>query len=215
MSQFFKLLPFLASCMAYFILWLPEPSIGGTILKCLPTLCLKLFVATNSYSAGAWTPYTRRIFQGLLLSAVGDACLVWPNTFLAGLAAFAGCHACYILAFGLRPLRPLTLLAVGGAVAAAYTFLLLPCLKGLYVWAAAAYTGLLGVMAWRALARRARWPAAAAGSLFFVASDLFVGLDKFCSNVAHARALIMSTYYTAQLLITFSAASQRTSRKES
>lgn len=58
----------------------PQPSWPEALLKCLPVLCLVLFLGTVP-SSGVCT----QLLQGALLcSAMGDACLVWPETFLHG-----------------------------------------------------------------------------------------------------------------------------------
>ncbi|XP_062992953.1 lysoplasmalogenase TMEM86B [Elgaria multicarinata webbii] len=216
-SQFLKLLPFLASSIGYFILSPQEPSLLGAVVKCLPVLSLAFYVAGESRSAGvgAWTPYAQRIFSGLLLSVVGDACLVWPQLFIPGMLAFAGCHISYILAFGLRPFNPLVYLVVAAFMVSDYTLLQLPCLKGFYVVAVAIYSSLLGVMAWRALSRPNGQLSASVGSVFFIVSDTFVGLDTFCHSVRHPHLISMSTYYIAQGLIARSVASDISSKKES
>lgn len=56
-----------------------------------------------------------------------------------------------------------------------------------------------------------RWTelAAGGGALLFILSDLTIALNKFCFPVPYSRALIMSTYYAAQMLIALSAVESR------
>uniref|UniRef100_A0A8D0B8W0 lysoplasmalogenase n=1 Tax=Salvator merianae TaxID=96440 RepID=A0A8D0B8W0_SALMN len=211
----FKLLPFLVFCAFYFFLWLPESDVKSAVIKCLPVLSLAFFVAAHSHSVGFWTTQAKRIFQGLLFSAVGDICLVWPDLFLPGMAAFGMCFICYTSAFGWRPFRPLTLLAVLGSASAAYILLVLPCLSGMHIYATATYTVLISIMAWRALSRQERQLNAAVGSVFFMVSDLLVGFNHFCEPLPFVRLLTMATYFIAQLLIALSVASQRVYHKQS
>ncbi|XP_062813197.1 lysoplasmalogenase TMEM86B-like [Anolis carolinensis] len=260
-SLLIKLVPFLISCIACFTLNLPEPSISATIVKGLPSLSLAFFVAIQPHAAEAWTSYAKAIFQGLLLSAVGDACLVWPQLFFLGLigannsmgkelmclqvtsqfmmtprmfpskpssvltyflsfspagrAAFAMCHTSYILAFGLIPFRPFIFVMALGFVFVPYAYLVEPCLEGFSRWAETASKVPLSIMTWRALSHPGRRLRTSVGSLLFVASDLFFGIETFCSFLPHSRFLIMSTYYTAQGLFALTVASQRVSKKDS
>nr|XP_016852200.1 PREDICTED: lysoplasmalogenase-like [Anolis carolinensis] len=214
-SLLIKLVPFLISCIACFTLNLPEPSISATIVKGLPSLSLAFFVAIQPHAAEAWTSYAKAIFQGLLLSAVGDACLVWPQLFFLGRAAFAMCHTSYILAFGLIPFRPFIFVMALGFVFVPYAYLVEPCLEGFSRWAETASKVPLSIMTWRALSHPGRRLRTSVGSLLFVASDLFFGIETFCSFLPHSRFLIMSTYYTAQGLFALTVASQRVSKKDS
>ncbi|XP_034279124.1 lysoplasmalogenase TMEM86B [Pantherophis guttatus] len=211
-TMLLRLLPFLVSCTIYFIILLPEPSLKSTVVKCFPTFSLAFFVATQSKNGGVFKPYSRWIFHGLLFACVGDACLVWPEFFLAGMGAFAICHICYIAAFSRAPLQPLTFLVIQGLVAVNYVVILLPCLSGFYTWAVLFYSGLLGVMTWRALSCSKRL--ASAGSLVFIVSDMLVAHDKFCTPHPLARVLYMSSYYLAQTLIALSVDSPKFSSKE-
>lgn len=128
------------------------------------------------------------------------------------MGAFAICHICYIAAFGLTPLQPLIFLVIEGLGAVGYVVILLPCLSGFYVWAVLFYSGLLGIMAWRALS--CSKGLASVGSLIFLVSDLLVGYDKFCTSHPLTRILYMSTYYLAQTLIALSVDSPKFSPKE-
>lgn len=148
---------------------------------------------------------------GLALSALGDALLVWPQHFVAGMAAFAAAHLAYISAFGWGASWPLA----GAACYAAtgyFLTLLAPPAGGLRLLVPL-YGLLLATMAWRALARAragrgapsAPAFAAAAGALLFLLSDALLGYSLFGGAVPHRRLAVMSTYYVGQLGIALSA----------
>ncbi|KAG6448483.1 hypothetical protein O3G_MSEX005518 [Manduca sexta] len=178
--------------------WDPSPT--AVAAKCAPILCLLLVVILHQGSLGyekGW--YARRIAAGLILSALGDALLVWPQHFIAGMAAFAGAHVAYIAAFGFYPLKPL--LAPICYVACAYYMTLLSPPEGLKVLVPV-YGMLLTTMAWRGVARGR---AAAAGALLFLISDAILGYSLFGGPLQYRQVLVMSTYYLGQLGIALSA----------
>ncbi|XP_032704589.1 lysoplasmalogenase isoform X2 [Lontra canadensis] len=194
-----RLSPFFVTCAAYFLLWIPQdqPSWVGALVKCLPVLCL----AASLQGAPRGTGY-RVLLQGALLcSAVGDACLIWPDAFLSGVAAFTVAHLLYLWAFGLTPLRPGLLLSIA-PVSVSYYGLLLLHLPASMVPALAAYSLVLASMLWRGLASggSVRW-----GALLFTLSDMVLAWDTFVRPLPLARLVVMITYYAAQLLITLSA----------
>lgn len=76
------LVPFILACSLYFLLWIPEdqPSWVSALVKCLPILCLVVFLL--AVAPGGSYPL---LLQGALVcSAVGDACLIWPEAFIYG-----------------------------------------------------------------------------------------------------------------------------------
>ncbi|XP_011232087.1 lysoplasmalogenase isoform X1 [Ailuropoda melanoleuca] len=190
--------PFFLTCAVYF-LWIPQdrPSWVGALFKCLPVVCL-----VGSLQAVRWGRGYRALLQGALLcSAVGDACLIWPDAFLYGVAAFTAAHLLYLWAFGLAPLRPGLLLPIALVSGPYYGTLLLHLPAGM-VPALVTYSLVLAAMLWRGLARggSVRW-----GALLFTLSDMLLAWDTFVQPLPHARLLVMTTYYAAQLLITLSA----------
>nr|XP_012631019.1 lysoplasmalogenase [Microcebus murinus] len=191
--------PFFLTCSIYFLLWIPEdqPSWVSALVKCLPILCLAAFL----WAVPSGGDYTRLLQAALVCSAVGDACLIWPGAFLAGMAAFALAHVLYSWAFGFSPLRPGLLLLILLAPVLSYR-LLWPYLEPGMVLPMAAYELVLSVMLWRGLARggSAGW-----GALLFAVSDAVLAWDTFAQPLPYARLVTMSTYYAAQLLITWSA----------
>lgn len=118
-----------------------------------------------------------------------------------GVAAFTAAHLLYLWAFGLAPLRPGLLLPIALVSGPYYGTLLLHLPAGM-VPALVTYSLVLAAMLWRGLARggSVRW-----GALLFTLSDMLLAWDTFVQPLPHARLLVMTTYYAAQLLITLSA----------
>lgn len=76
------LLPFFLACAVYLLVQnsTDQPSWVSALLKILPILYLAGFLGT-AFPCGGY----RSLLQGALLcSAMGDACLVWPEAFLYG-----------------------------------------------------------------------------------------------------------------------------------
>jgi uncharacterized membrane protein YhhN len=59
-----------------------------------------------------WT-YSSLILSGLFFSCIGDACLVYDESFLSGLVAFAVAQVCYISAFKMGPFAPKLMMLMG------------------------------------------------------------------------------------------------------
>ncbi|KAK1329701.1 hypothetical protein QTO34_009884 [Cnephaeus nilssonii] len=197
-----SLSPFFLTCTAYFLLWIPEdpPSRVGALVKCLPVLSLVGLLRAGPGS-GSGPGYSLRLQVALLLSALGDVFLIWPESFLYGALSFGLAQLLYACAFGFRPLRPGLLLPIVLA-SLPFSSLLLLHLPPDLVLPLSAYALALSTMLWRGLARggSARW-----GALLFAASDCLLSWHTFVQPLAHGRLLIMATYYAAQLLITLSA----------
>lgn len=81
-----SLSPFLLTCTAYFLLWIPEdpPSWVGALVKCLPVLSLVGLLRANPGPGPGSRSYSLRLQAALLFSALGDAFLIWPDLFLHG-----------------------------------------------------------------------------------------------------------------------------------
>ncbi|CAK6437480.1 unnamed protein product [Pipistrellus nathusii] len=198
-----SLSPFLLTCTAYFLLWIPEdpPSWVGALVKCLPVLSLVGLLRANPGPGPGSRSYSLRLQAALLFSALGDAFLIWPDLFLHGAMAFGVAQLLYTSTFGFSPLRPGLLVPVALA-SLPYSGLLLRHLPPDLVLPLSAYALALSAMLWRGLARggSARW-----GALLFAASDCLLSWHTFVRPLAHGRLLIMATYYAAQLLIALSA----------
>ncbi len=179
-------------------------------LKPLATLALVALVLR------ARTPgrYRRWIAAGLMASLAGDILLMLPqNLFVPGLVAFLVAHVCYITAFasdgaGIRaPLLPA--LPVFALAAAMLTYLW-PTLGAMRL-PVACYVTVISIMSWQALARWTvrRTPdaaLAAVGSIFFLASDSSLAINRFSAPFAGAALVITVTYLAAQWGIALSVA---------
>ncbi|XP_045148740.1 lysoplasmalogenase isoform X3 [Echinops telfairi] len=192
------LTPFLLTCPAYFLFWIPEdpPSLLGALVKCLPVLSLAAGLQALTPPGSTAT----LLKWGLLCSAVGDACLIWPDAFLHGMVAFAAAHLFYLVAFGFSPLRPGLLLPIA-LVSGLYLCFLLLHLPPDMTLPVAAYSLMLAAVLWRGLARGG---SAGLGALLFTLSDAVLAWGTFVWPLPHARLMIMTTYYAAQALIALS-----------
>ncbi|XP_074086241.1 lysoplasmalogenase TMEM86A isoform X1 [Macrotis lagotis] len=215
-----KLVPFFKAICIYFVLWLPasNPSWFSALIKCLPIFCLWLFLLAHGVGFLLAHPSATRIFAGLVFSALGDAFLIWQDQgyFVHGLLMFAVTHMLYASAFGMQPLALRKGLVMAGLSGLCYA-LLYPYLSGPYIYLVGAYEALICFMGWRAMAglrlvgAHWRWTELAAGSgaLLFIISDLTIAINKFCFAVPYSRAIIMATYYAAQMLIALSVVESR------
>ncbi|XP_026497255.1 lysoplasmalogenase TMEM86B [Vanessa tameamea] len=195
-----RLVPFFKAVCVYFVVGGGAPSLSAAALKCAPVLCLLLCVLVRAHTAPQpqrW--YAHCVATGLALSAAGDALLVWPQHFVAGMVAFAGAHVAYILAFGLQPRAYGAALALfAGALAYVRAVPAPAPLRALVP----AYALLLAAMAWRGSARAGYQRP---GALLFLLSDAILGYGLFAEPVPYNQALVMSTYYLGQLGIALSA----------
>ncbi|XP_072525288.1 lysoplasmalogenase TMEM86A isoform X2 [Salminus brasiliensis] len=211
-----KLVPFFKATCVYFVLWLPtsSPSWFSALIKCLPIFCLWVFLLAHGISFLGAHSSARKILAGLIFSALGDAFLIWQEQgyFSHGLLMFAITHILYSSAFGMKPLNLWAGLVIGTISGLCYT-LLYPYLSDPFTYLVAVYIALIGFMGWRAIAgvqlANDLWTwtklSACLGAVLFMVSDLTIAVNKFCFPVPHSRAIIMATYYAAQMLIALSA----------
>lgn len=206
----FSLLPFFLSAAVYFYLWSPDspPSIVSAGVKSAPTFLLAAVVL--SWNGGQ---SVLGVGGGLVFSAVGDCCLIWPELFLHGMGAFAVAHLMYSITFlssryptsssSWRRFVYLILFVTG----AAFYFFLYPFLQkapdsDLIIPGVGVYTALISLMGMLAL-RTGNVPTLL-GSVSFIVSDIALALQifKVTPQLMHGNSIVMVTYYLAQLLIT-------------
>ncbi len=134
----------------------------------------------------------------LLASAAGDL-LLETDLQLAGMAAFAAAHACYLAVFLANPAeRSWRVLAAYGALWAALIAALSPGLGGQRV-PVAVYALLL-----TATAIASRWhnPRSGLGGTLFFISDTLIALRMAGRDFPGRGALVMSSYAIGQYLLT-------------
>ena len=175
-------------------------------------LATLLILALALFLPPARPDYQWAIAAGLALSTAGDVFLMLPrDRFVAGLASFLLAHLCYLRAFSIEVpfgaglLLWLPFFAAGGMVVALVWPGLKPALRGPVV----VYVIVIAAMAGQATGR---WHAsasavalsAAVGAGLFVVSDAVLAIDRFRWPFRAARAVTLSTYWAAQLLIAIS-----------
>jgi uncharacterized membrane protein YhhN len=155
--------------------------------------------------------YKTLILAGLLCSLLGDIALMFPEKwFTAGLASFLAAHVFYILAFKPGPGRPIpTGMFVPFLIFGLLMFrILAPSLGRLklpvFVYIAA-ITAMAGLAAGRFVDGGGTRPLLAfAGAVLFLVSDSVLAYDRFAKKLGPAQAIILGTYFPAQLLIALS-----------
>lgn len=166
------------------------------------------FIAAALFAGALDTPYGRVILTGLVLSAVGDVCLIPRQTgaaFLAGLGAFLFAHVAYATAFIVRgvALVPTVAAAVPLAITAVVAYRwLAPKTPPALARPVLAYILVICTMAALAVGTYGAAPAPliplAAG--LFILSDLGVARDRFTDAGFTNRLVGVPLYFGAQLL---------------
>ena len=171
-------------------------------------------VASRARVAGAAGQFGLNRSQALLLLALlcslsGDAFLMLPGHFIAGLVSFLLAHVGYVALF--RQGVPwfghwralLAALALGAGM---YAFLWQGGLPAALRVPVAAYVLVIALMAaqawgrWAVLRDRpALW--VALGACFFMLSDSLLATNRFVTPLPWAQVWVLSTYYAAQALI--------------
>lgn len=175
------------------------------LFKPLSTIAILLYAGLLPTSDDV---YQQLIVIGLLFSLFGDIFLMLPkDRFIAGLGSFLIAHLCYIAAFsrGIHPLQhPMVIMA----------FLLF----GVIFWYAirshlgklqipvALYALIISVMGALAVERWMVSDTTAAylgmwGAILFIISDGTLAVNRFVKSFAAAQAIIICTYFAAQILI--------------
>jgi len=184
-----------------------------------------MFVALGARALAAshdvrYTRFAEAIFAGLVLGAIGDACLLAADKrwFLAGLSAFLLGHLAYVA--GIAMIEPAGLwpgdagwLAVAPAGAGLAALAVLWPRLGSLRLPVIAYVATISVMVVAAIAaaRGAALPEpnrhrlVIGASLFFV-SDLAVARERFVSRNFTNKLWGLPAYYAGQLLIAWSIA---------
>ena len=176
------------------------------LLKPITTLLIIGVAAT--WPASAPGTYRDLIVAALVLSTLGDVCLMFKGNawFGAGLGSFLLAHLAFVGAFvrGISVAIPAWawLVVPYGAV---LLVVLLPRAGPLKI-PVVVYCSVIGAMVLTAAARHAALPSppterAMAGALLFLASDSLLAFRQFRGSYRGAQALILSTYWSAIGLI--------------
>lgn len=155
--------------------------------------------------------YKTVVLAGLFFSLLGDVALMFPDRlFIAGLVAFLAAQILYIVAFKPAPGQAVPLMTFLPFVLYGLLmfFLLAPGLGPLKL-PVLVYIGAITAMAGFAAVRYVhlggtRPLLAFVGAVLFLVSDSALAYDRFAKKFAAARALVLATYFPAQLLIALS-----------
>ncbi len=175
------------------------------LLKPLTTLLIAAFAA----SADGTTPYRELVIAALLVSTVGDVCLMFKGNgwFIGGLVSFLCAHLLFVAAFvqGVTPIAVPWWAWVVVPYGALLLWFLLPHAGPLKA-PVVVYCAVIFAMVLAASARHAALPSpdslcALVGAFVFLLSDSALAVRQFRGSYPGAQALILSTYWLAIGLI--------------
>jgi len=173
------------------------------IFKVIPMILLIFMAITQK--AQSIKKYQRFIIIGLVFCMIGDYTLQW---FLIGLTSFLIGHVFYIFAFSSNSEQPVPtwakigLLLYGAAMAIWIASTVFKSGETVLTFAVLAYISIILTMGWTAI--RTGSPFAIIGALLFITSDSYLAINKFIMPLPFAHEIIMTTYYSAQILIALS-----------
>jgi uncharacterized membrane protein YhhN len=179
------------------------------LFKPLTVILILLLALIPKYPVAPF--YRYMIVAGLVCSLIGDVFLMLPSDrFIQGLLSFLVAHIFYIAAFAFSGERALSKWA-------ALPLLIYGVVMLWWLWSVLAkmrvpvivYMLVILLMAWMALSRYLETGVsgsflAALGSIFFLASDSILAVNKFKAGFRSAQLLILITYFMAQWPIALS-----------
>lgn len=191
-----------------YIFYVPNEPVSIKIMMKLVPMMLIIFYALSTRTLISKT-YKWLIITGLFISMIADGVIYW---FLAGLVTFFIAHILYIVAFRHVSQKPVpkwaaTLLLLYGASIAFW--IAGSQLKEGEIFlgvAIIAYITIILVMGWMAI--RTRLPLVIIGALLFMFSDSALAIDRFMFDIPNRDAVVMLTYYAAQVFIASSIGSR-------
>lgn len=210
------LVPYMAAVGASCIWFVPRPipSVGSMALKCLPVVLL----ASYLFHVERWAHREADfVFVALVLSALGDAFLVFPKTLaLPGIVAFGLAQLAFTYAFGFSSINWVLGAVLYGLVIVFLVVILImikiPERYRMIIPVPVFYAVLIMTMLWRALDRYRlkedlsieRRLCTSLGGVIFVISDLSIIFLQGAQLIPqpYSKYVTMITYYLAQLLIT-------------
>lgn len=197
-----------------YIFFIPEePLLLKISFKIIPLLLMILFVYLqrdlNNPAFSYW------LFLGLFFCMLGDATLHW---FLLGLSFFLVGHICYIVAFfkvktkSINAYIAIFLLTYGMVMVAWIAGNIFRA--GNYVLAVAVccYIAVILTMGWSALQTYS--PILIAGAFLFILSDSILAMNMFITDLPMSNVMIMTSYYSAQLLFTIGTLNYSVTRRK-
>ena len=155
--------------------------------------------------------YKMVILAGLVCSLAGDIALMFPERgFQPGLVAFLAAQVLYILAFRPGPGRTVSVgVLLPFMIYGLLMFRMLAPGLGALKLPVFVYIAAITVMAWLAAGRFIELGGlkpllAFAGGVLFLISDSVLAYDRFGKRIGPAQAIILGTYFPAQILIALS-----------